>query len=241
VSKTWVVESLANVLAGREDDSPFLPRDGCETVIDRLALLLAHAAAQDHNVINARRQLVLEAVEVLIPFRQDQRRTPIANGFENVLANSPSTRLVVDQLLVEGLKFHTLVRIRVPRRLEGCRLNQHEVLEGTRRGLCASVYLMPNWTALHEDDRMVAVLACDCCRQSNDESGLGLAYHLLETMRRQVMALVDNHMAILRNAVIDDAFSDQTLNDADVNLSSRSVSSSADSSDRFGGYIEERG
>ena len=38
--QTWVVESLANVLAGREDDSPFLPRDGCETVIDRLALLL---------------------------------------------------------------------------------------------------------------------------------------------------------------------------------------------------------
>ena len=69
--QTWVVKSLANVLAGREDDSPFLPRDGCETVIDRLALLLAHAGAQDHNVINARRQLVFEAVEVLIALRQD--------------------------------------------------------------------------------------------------------------------------------------------------------------------------
>ena len=92
---------------------------------------------------------------------------------------------------------------------------------------------MPNRTALHEDDRMVAVLACDGCRQANDKSGFGLAYHLLETVRRQVMALIDDHMAVLSDAVIHDAFSDETLNDADINLSSRAISSSADSSDRF--------
>ena len=78
---------------------------------------------------------------------------------------------------------------------------------------------MSNRTALHEDDRMVAVLACDGCRQANDESGFGLACHLLETVRRQVMALVDDHMAVLGDAVIDYAFADETLNDADVNLS----------------------
>jgi hypothetical protein len=39
--------------------------------MDRPALLLAHSGAQDDEVINARREVVFEAVEVLISFRQD--------------------------------------------------------------------------------------------------------------------------------------------------------------------------
>jgi hypothetical protein len=106
------------------------------------------------------------------------------NGFENVLADSPSSSLVVDQLLIERLKFDALVRFGVPRRPERCRLNQHEVLKRSGRRLYAGTYLMPNWAAVHEDDRMVAVLACDGCRQTKDESGLGLPCNLLETVRR---------------------------------------------------------
>ena len=90
---------------------------------------------------------------------------------------------------------------------------------------------MPNWTALHEDDRMVAVLSCDRCRQSHDESCLGLACHLLETVRRQVMALVDDDMTVLGYAVSHDALANETLDNADVNLSSRSTSPTADSTD----------
>ncbi len=99
---------------------------------------------------------------------------------------------------------------------------------------------MANRTALHEDDRMVAVLACDGRRQAHDESRLGLARHLLETVRRQVMALVDDHMAVLSDAVIDDAFPDETLNDGDIEQSGRAVSPAADSTDRFRRHIEER-
>ncbi len=99
---------------------------------------------------------------------------------------------------------------------------------------------MSNRTALHEDDRVMAVLARDGCRQANDKSGFGLAYHLLETVRRQVMALINDHMAVFSDAVIHDAFSDETLNDADINLSSRAISCSSDSSDRFRRDIEER-
>jgi hypothetical protein len=90
---------------------------------------------------------------------------------------------------------------------------------------------MPNWAALHEDDRMVTVLACDGCRQANNKSGFGLVYHLLETVGRQVMALVDNHVAILGNAIIDHALSGETLNDGDINPSSWATSPAADSAD----------
>ncbi len=58
-------------------------------------------------------------------------------------------------------------------------------------------------------------------------------------MSRQVMALINDHMAVLSDAVIYYAFPDETLNDADVNLSGRSISSSADSSDRFRRDIKE--
>ena len=57
------------------------------------------------------------------------------------------------------------------------------MLEGARRGLYAGIDLMSNRTALHEDDRMVTILACEGCRQANDESGFGLAYNLFETVR----------------------------------------------------------
>jgi hypothetical protein len=58
-----------------------------------------------------------------------------------------------------------------------------------------------------------------------------LAWRLLETVRRQVMALVDNHMAVLGDAVIDHALSDETLNYADVDVSSRAAPTTSDSTD----------
>jgi len=215
-------------------------RDGCETLIDRLPLPLANASAQDDEVIDARRKLFFEAVEMIIALGQYQRRTPIANRVGDVLADSPRSRLVVGQLLIEGLKFDALVWIRVSRRLECCGLNEHEMLEGARRRLCAGIYLMSNRTALHEDDRMMAILACDGCRQAKDESGLGLSCNLFETVRRQMVTFVDDHLAVVGDEVSDHALAHETLNDADVNPSSRSTSAAADSTDRFGRYIEER-
>ena len=44
---------------------------------------------------------------------------------------------------------------------------------------------------------MVAVLARDGRGQPSDESRFGLARHLLEAVRRQVMALVDDQMAVV--------------------------------------------
>ena len=115
-------------------------------------------------MIGARGEFLFEAIEMVIALGQYQRRTAITNRLDNVLADSPSSRLVFDQLSIEGLKFHTLVRIRASGRLERGRLNQHEMLERAGCRLHASVHLMSHRTALHEDDGMVAVLACNGCR-----------------------------------------------------------------------------
>ncbi len=107
--------------------------------------LLVHAGAQGHNVIDARRKLLFEAVEMIIALRQHQRRSSTANRVDDILADSTSSRWIINQLLI----FDGLVRIRAPGRLEGGRLSEHEMLEGARRGLCASIELMANRTALH--------------------------------------------------------------------------------------------
>ena len=73
----------------------------------------------------------------------------------------------------------------------------------------------------------------------DNESSFGLAYHLLETVRRQVMALVDDHMAVVGDQVIDHALPDEALNDTDVEPAGGSTSSATDSADRLGGYVEE--
>ena len=205
-----------------------------------MPLLLAHAGVQDHNVIDARRKLLFEAVEMIIALRQYQGRSSTANRVDDILADSTSSRRVINQLLIQSLKFDALVTIRAPGRLEGGRLNEHEMLEWARRGLCASIDPMSNRTALHEDDRMVTILACDGGRQAKDESGLGVPCNLFETVRRQMVAFVDDHVAIIGDEISDHALPDETLNDADVDPSSRSTSASADSTDLFGRYIKER-
>jgi hypothetical protein len=97
--------------------------------MDCVPLLLAHAGPQHDDVIDARREFLFEAVEMVIALGQYQRRPSIADRFDNVLADSPSPRLVIGQLLVQSLKFDALVRIGTSVRLKRCRLNEHEMLE----------------------------------------------------------------------------------------------------------------
>ena len=70
-------------------------------------------------------------------------------------------RVVVDQVLVQMLELDALVGISGPFRLEGRRLHQHDMIERSGSRLCPGTDAMPDGTALHEDDRVMAVLPCD--------------------------------------------------------------------------------
>ena len=114
------------------------------------------------------------------------------------------------------------------------------MVEGTCRRLRSGVYPVTHGTALHEDDGMVAVLASDSCRQSQDESRLCLTRHLLKAVGRQVVALVDDQMAVLSHAIVNDALPDQTLNDGDVEPAGRSALPAADSTDGLRRHTQKR-
>jgi len=90
---------------------------------------------------------------------------------------------------------------------------------------------IPHRAALHEDDRMMAILPRDRCRQSRDELRFRAPDDLFEAVRRQVVALIDDHMTIFTDAIVDDTFAHQTLNDRNVQPARRLPASAADASD----------
>src|SRR3990172_876159 len=49
--------------------------------------LLTQPGAQDHDVTGTRRKRLLESIEVIVPLREDQRRTPGPDGFNDVIAD----------------------------------------------------------------------------------------------------------------------------------------------------------
>ena len=55
-----------------------------------------------------------------------------------------------------------------------------------------------------------------------------------------MMTFVDDHVAVLGDAIIHDTFADETLNDGDVEHPGRSVAPAADPADRFRRDIEKR-
>jgi hypothetical protein len=75
---------------------------------------------------------------------------------------------------------------------------------------------MPHRTALHEQDRVVPVAAIRRRAQPDDVASRRRAHHPLEREGRNVMTLVDQHVAVLRDAVVDLAAAHQALDHRDV-------------------------
>ena len=106
------------------------------------------------------------------------------------------------------------------------------MLKGTRGGLRLRVHAIPHGTALHENDRVVTILPRDSRREAQDESRRRAANDPLETMRRQIVALIDDDMAVVANAVVYDTFAHETLNDRHIEHPSRFPSAAADPTNR---------
>lgn len=84
--------------------------------------------------------------------------------------------------------------------------------------------MAPNRPALHKGDGVLAILPRRRCRQPQNVARLNLFAHLLERKGRQVMALVDDYLAVVSNRITDLAFPPEALNDCNIdNASQRKV------------------
>ena len=114
------------------------------------------------------------------------------------------------------------------------------VFERSCRRLRFGVHPMPHGAALHEDDWMMTVLARHRRGQPQDESRLRPTDHLLKAVRRQMVAFIDDHLAVLGDAIVHDTLADEALNDRHVEQPGRLVAAAANAADRLGREVEKR-
>jgi hypothetical protein len=119
------------------------------------------------------------------------------------------------------LKLHAFVRNQWGYRLKGRRPHENTVFERVPTRFSFRIDAMPNWAALHEDDRMVAILSRDSGGEAKNELRLRTSDNLFEAMRGEMMAFVNDQMPVLRDAIIDNAFAYETLNHSNVELPCR--------------------
>src|ERR1700746_2643579 len=111
---------------------------------------------------------------MLVPFSQHQRRTSLPNGLDQVMADKLITLFIGNQLLIEFMELLPYIGIGRPQRTEVSRTNHDRMLKGMSRRPLPGINPITPGTALHKDDRMVAILPCHRRGQTRDELRLGL-------------------------------------------------------------------
>ena len=78
---------------------------------------------------NACGKHALETIEVLVAFGEDERRSTVPYGLNDLLADRSIPSLVVYQLLIERLELDPFIRTCVAGRLKRCWANNDRVFE----------------------------------------------------------------------------------------------------------------
>jgi hypothetical protein len=107
------------------------------------------------------------------------------------------------------------------------------MVEGTLCELTARIDLESNGSNLHVEDRLMTVAALRRRGQADHVSRRDLGENALKRDGWQVVALIDNHLPILGDAIVHGVFSGQALNHGDIDLSGQLALSTAKLIDRF--------
>lgn len=172
---------------------------------------------------------------------EDEGRAPGAEGIEDFRADELVAGVVFVEGVADGLEGEAWVFVEFEGILKGSGSDEDFVGEGAFGGLLAGIDPMSDGTALHEDDGMVSVLAGDGGGEAEDKFGFGASGHEFEALRREVVAFVDDEVAVVGDEVFHDAFADETLDDGNVDLSGKFFATTAEAADLFLFEIKELG
>ena len=138
------------------------------------------------------------------------------------------------------MKFSPRIRIGCFGRSKTCGTNENLVREWSRSLLALCVNAMADRAALHEDDRMMAVLASNRRGQTGDEFRFGSPCHQLEAMGGKMVAFIDDQMPITANAIIYHSLANKTLDQCHIQRSSQLFPPAAEAADGFAGQTKKR-
>ena len=176
---------------------------------------------------------------VILALGEKDRRASRLQRRQHVVEDQGIALLVRGQRGIDLLDRRALL-VRVRRQPEPRRAQDRAVPERMPPGLRLRAHPEPDRAALHEHDRMMAVLARDGRRQTEHEFRLRAARDRLEAHRREVVALVDHEMPVARDDVVHLMLPHEALDDADIDDAARLALSAADPPDGRCGKIEER-
>ncbi|MBI1874249.1 MAG: hypothetical protein HYS05_10250 [Acidobacteria bacterium] len=126
---------------------------------------------------------------MLVPFGEHERRATVPYGLNDLGADDSIPGLVVHQELVERLELDSFVRTCAAASLKRSWTDDNGVLERSCGRLRLSVDAMPHRTALHEDDRMMAILPGDRRGQTQDVSSLRPTDRLFKVVKEDAVAV----------------------------------------------------
>ena len=127
---------------------------------------------------------------MLRPFRQHQRKTARLHRSDHVCADHLIPARSLGQCFVNTLKFSPRIRCRDVRGTEACWTHEHVVREGPETRLPSGIHTVAHRSALHEHNRMMAVLASDGSGEPCDIARFGPAGDEFKTSGWQMMALI---------------------------------------------------
>lgn len=139
--------------------------------------------------------------------------------------------MVLIEGIAEGLEGEAWVVVEFEGILKRGGADEDFVGEGAFGGLLAGIDPMSDGAALHEDDGMVPVLAGDGGGEAEDEFCFGATGHEFEALGGEVVAFVDDEVAVVGNEVFDHALANEALDDGDVDVAGEFLAASAEASD----------
>src|SRR6266571_2094865 len=125
-------------------------------------------------------------------FGEDQGHAALLDRADNVGANHAISCIVIAQSLIQLMKFRTRVREGCLGRVKTGWANQDMMRERPSRHLALGVNPIANGTTLHENDRVMSVLASDGGGQAGHEFGFGSSRHQLKTVGGKMVAFINN-------------------------------------------------
>jgi hypothetical protein len=226
-----VVESFANVATCSENDAGLASGDFVEASHGGLDGGFCEAAAEFDDFGPCCCEGFAENFEMVGALRENERRAAFCKAACDILEEESVSRFVVDEGFAEIAKLLPRIRVGFARLADVCQADNNIVHEWALKGLMSGLDAVSHGTALHENDWVVSILAVHGGGKSGDEASLGAACNQLESRGGYVVALVYDEMAIVGDEVGDCAFSNEALDECDVDFSRGFASAAADASE----------
>jgi hypothetical protein len=169
---------------------------------------------------------------------EDQGRPPVADGIEHI-GNNLTVSFRVGYECLDYIVDREILSARSHPKV--CVSRNYDVLERGAAGRLAGAHTEPDGTALHENDRVVAVFPRGRSGQSGNVSPSGLSHDLFEAECGNVMALVNDDVPILGDKILHFAFAMETLEQRHIDETGARYLSASNLSDRLSREIQEHG